>query len=1103
MGSIEEARALLLDFAQPFNVDLFQNVVEVAYQASNTDQQSASRLLVELQEHPDVWTRADVILEQSTSPQARFFGALVLTDAIKTKWRAMTAEHRDGIKNYVVQKIIALSSDDATMQAERIFLHKLNMALVCILQHEWPHNWPDFISEIYGASASNEILCENNMHILKLLSEEVFEVKDQITSAKAKALKENLNKEFAQIFDLCFKVLQGSERPSLLNGTLVTLQRFLTWIPLGYIFETPLIPLLVDKFIPVPMFRDSTIECLTEIASLSDEKYNHVFIELYIQFLNQATQIVQPDTATISAHYERSDAGEKFVKLLALFFSGFFKAHLPLLEPPEHQRALDHGLLYLICISEVEDNEIFKICLDYWRDFSCDLYTAATQFRMGQRPPLALGSGAGAGGTAAGQREPYRPEALLHRIRTVMICKMAKPEEVLVVVDENGDIVREAQRDTEVIAQYKTMRETLVYLTHLNYDDTDSIMLDKLAAQVDGSAWSVDSLNTLCWAIGSISGAMSEEEEKRFLVIVIKDLLHLCENKRGKDNKAVIASNIMYVVGQYPRFLRAHWKFLRTVVNKLFEFMHELHPGVRDMACDTFLKIAQKCKRKFVTRQNNEPPYFFELTEKVPVHTQELEPHQIYTFYEAAACMLSDRLPPSAEESLDRTQCLLGLLAQPNAAWTAIMTGAGASIDSLWQHDTVRELQKILKINQRVCSAVGPLYYSQLGNTFVDMMNIYKTYSDQMFTFVAQNGEIGIHHTVFKAMRSVKREILRLLNTFISRCGEPDAPPADVAENVLPILLEATPNGVLGDYFRSIPQARDADVLALYSTVIAKLPLSDGATGSAVHHIMEALFQCTLEMIVGNFEDFPDIRLQFFQLLKSINQHSFGSLFSVPPEQQKLVVDSVAWAIRHTERNIAETGLEILYELLQNVERHPQIAQDFYRAFLLELIKEVFHVMTDRLHKNGFKMHSTLLRHMIHVVEMGQVTAPLFELSAGTPGMTNQAFLREHITSLLVSAFPHLTKGQVVLFVSGTKAQDPINGHQGLFDVNMDLPSFKQLLRDFLVQIKEFAAEDNRDLYHEEIQLDRQQQRTAEHARRQAVPGILNPYEVPDEMGDL
>lgn len=59
-----------------------------------------------------------------------------------------------------------------------------------------------------------------------------------------------------------------------------------------------------------------------------------------------------------------------------------------------------------------------------------------------------------------------------------------------------------------------------------------------------------------------------------FWCMLKQDLLGLCEQKRGKDNKAIVASNIMYVVGQYPRFLRAHWRFLKTVVNKLFEFMH-------------------------------------------------------------------------------------------------------------------------------------------------------------------------------------------------------------------------------------------------------------------------------------------------------------------------------------------------------------------------------------------------------------------------------------------------------------------------------------------------------------------------------------------------
>lgn len=173
----------------------------------------------------------------------------------------------------------------------------------------------------------------------------------------------------------------------------------------------------------------------------------------------------------------------------------------------------------------------------------------------------------------------HKYEEVLSSLRIVMIEKMVRPEEVLIVENDEGEIVREFVKESDTIQLYKTIRECLVYLTHLDVVDTENIMIDKLAKQVDGSEWSWTNCNTLCWAIGSISGAMNEETEKRFLVTVIKDLLGLTEMKRGKDNKAVVASNIMYIVGQYPRFLKAHWKFLKTVVNKLFEFMHETHEG--------------------------------------------------------------------------------------------------------------------------------------------------------------------------------------------------------------------------------------------------------------------------------------------------------------------------------------------------------------------------------------------------------------------------------------------------------------------------------------------------------------------------------------------
>ena len=50
----------------------------------------------------------------------------------------------------------------------------------------------------------------------------------------------------------------------------------------------------------------------------------------------------------------------------------------------------------------------------------------------------------------------------------------------------------------------------------LDYADTEHIMTQKLHNQVNGSEWSWKNLNTLCWAIGSISGAMHEEDEKRY-----------------------------------------------------------------------------------------------------------------------------------------------------------------------------------------------------------------------------------------------------------------------------------------------------------------------------------------------------------------------------------------------------------------------------------------------------------------------------------------------------------------------------------------------------------------------------------------------------------
>ena len=45
---------------------------------------------------------------------------------------------------------------------------------------------------------------------------------------------------------------------------------------------------------------------------------------------------------------------------------------------------------------------------------------------------------------------------LMSKLRMLMICRMAKPEGVLMVEDENGNIVRETM-DNDVLVRYKVI----------------------------------------------------------------------------------------------------------------------------------------------------------------------------------------------------------------------------------------------------------------------------------------------------------------------------------------------------------------------------------------------------------------------------------------------------------------------------------------------------------------------------------------------------------------------------------------------------------------------------------------------------------------------
>merc|ERR1719204_1766713 len=426
-------------------------------------------------------------------------------------------------------------------------------------------------------------------------------------------------------------------------------------------------------------------------------------------------------------------------------------------------------------------------------------------------------------------------------------------------------------------------------------------------------------------------------------------------------------------------------------------------------------------------------------------------------------------------------------MALPNQVWDAIISQASKNVEFLKDLQAVKQLGNILKTNVRACKALGHPYVHQLGKIYLDMLNVYKVMSENISSAISLHGENVTKQLLIRSMRTVKKETLKLISGWVSRSTDRTL----VVTNFIPHLLEA----VLTDYQRNIPQAREPEVLSTMATVVNKL---ESHITKDIPPIFDAVFECTLDMINKNFEEYPEHRINFFLLLQAVNSHCFPALLNIPAPQFKLVLDSVIWALKHTMRNVNDTGLEIMLQLLKNVESRGAQGQEFYKTYLLEVLSQVFGVVTDATHMAGLQMHCQILCHIFKSLENGTIAVPLYPepnesntdwLRANFNEIQNKniEFVKNYIAELLQEHFKTLQIAQMKVFVTG------------LFTLDNDLPKFKEHIRDFLVEIKEFAGEDLSHLFldqrEEELRIAAEQKR----AKLAAVPGALNPHEIKEE----
>lgn len=1059
----------LKDVSSPYDstrIASLNTLVEAIYSGNAQQRAYADRLLTELKDLPQAWMRCeDILLSPQSTVNTKFFSLSIYDSATASRWEELPKEK---LLATVLELIKTFSARGAV--EEKPILRKLDKVFVNAVKNEWltgSEMWKSVIPQLAQLSGTDQNLWENTMTILCMLSEDIFDFgANSMTSRRVDMLKVTLSDQFPHVQQLCemvlFQYLQspaGSVKPSLVNAALSTMSHYLKWVPPQTLFGSNFIDTLIAKFWDPLAFRIETVKCLTEafsvpvgpgqvadlaVTSAYQQKLS-VWLSLVAEKMNHLPRAIVIEKKQPSSN-ERLFY-ETFFNQLSIMFFGLVKFNSFVLN---NNMAIAAQLMQiLVRVTDVAGEEGFKSFVSMWLVLTEQLVDGAR--RIVNRPPLPdpldilsqytqATETVDSSAVTAAVISSYLPT--LAELAKVLVLNMAQPPEVTIAENEDGEIERADTKETAEVDLYNSMSKCLQHITFIDRGIVEGPLLSMLkelsasvrATSVPNTPWNSQLLSKITWAAGSIAGvtpsAEAEGEERRFTFEIIRELLALCNQHNTKTNRAIVASNVLFYCARHHRFLRSNHKFLRTVYKKLFEFMAETTPGVKDMASDTFLVISRSCAHKLVDTVTESgstyPPFIDSLVPELQQFIKPLDPLHKCTVFEGIGVIVA-AIPDARRQE----QLAHGFLTPYIEKWVQVLAAANTNPAVLFELEVTRELSLFLRVFDRLSFGIsrGVAVEKIVTQIYEDMLRLYKVYSETVAQGANQN---MVNWEAFKLMRRVKGDCLRLIATFVDVSVKPKGAKADpaqihsVAANIVPRLLEY----VLEDYKNAKAAAKDHEVLQLLSALTRNLAES---IAPAVGTIFEKMFATTREMLDSDPRAFPDHRIAFFEFLKNLNASCFGAMvaYLIQSDQLSPFLETVVSGVQSEHPQVADLGLSILNQFLENlVKMPPTDCGPIYVRIFLPLITVVLTVMTDKLHDSGKETQIRILMHLL-----GVATSRVLE-----PALT-LAQAQSDLNTVLSQRAPGLVHSQREQFV------------QILFASARDAEKFRRLMNDLKITV--------------------------------------------------
>ncbi|ORD95656.1 XPO1, partial [Hepatospora eriocheir] len=377
-------------------------------------------------------------------------------------------------------------------------------------------------------------VCSNSLIILRMVNEEVFHGKEEITTVKRNILKDAVRQEYSKIFSLIQNILEYSENADVDNALLVNcfscLISYCRDMDPQYIFSTRIVEMIIahlnsahavlvlrsllsicDLFEPLEITEKLDERTLNIPQGLNKEtvfaKINLIHREL-IMFFKTYLGKFSPDSSLEKEYSLFSDEEKSFIKQITQLFVSIYKNYHPYIP----DSILIESLEQFIEISKINDLQLFKETLNGWEILIYDFYI---EYPIRPVPD--------------GKIRRFKFKTILQRMINVFVKFMPKPEKVFVTLNEFQEAVKVKEFTTEEMVFSKRMNQTFFNLTFCidnHVKDFFLVTFNRIGS--NSEKFDPVYLNKVCWVYGSTAGAFESDVEERIFMIACKSLMSLC-----------------------------------------------------------------------------------------------------------------------------------------------------------------------------------------------------------------------------------------------------------------------------------------------------------------------------------------------------------------------------------------------------------------------------------------------------------------------------------------------------------------------------------------------------------------------------------------------